>query len=130
MLEKENLSSAEQIEALLKTYFDGLYFNDLSLLKQVFHPKARYTCANNDAFLTINMEEYYEILKHRTAPASLKHKRKDKILWVDINAPYSAMAKVECVIEPKFFTDYLCLVRSDKGWQIISKTFSYILTTH
>jgi hypothetical protein len=30
---------------------------------------------------------------------------------------------VQCAIPPRYFTDYLTLLKTNEGWQIISKTF-------
>lgn len=37
----------------------------------------------------------------------------------------TAFAKVECSIPPKFFTDFLVLLKLDGRWQIVSKVFHY-----
>jgi len=35
--------------------------------------------------------------------------------------------RAECSIGPKFFTDFLTLIRTDNRWQIISKVFHFDL---
>ena len=37
------------------------------------------------------------------------------------------MAKVQIAFGDRFFTDHLSLLRIDGNWQIISKTFTYVL---
>lgn len=40
----------------------------------------------------------------------------------------TALARVECAIGPKFFTDLLTFIKLDGRWQIIAKVFHYELT--
>jgi len=42
---------------------------------------------------------------------------------IDFSGPTTAIAKVECQLPPRYFTDYLTLLKVDGRWQIISKTF-------
>ena len=35
----------DEMTAVLKNYFDGLYHSDTKILAKVFHPKATYSCA-------------------------------------------------------------------------------------
>ena len=37
--------------------------------------------------------------------------------------PETAFAKVECAIPPRYFTDYLTLLKFKDGWRVVSKTF-------
>lgn len=115
------------IEQTLNEYFDGLYFCDLDKLAQVFHPLARYTTTTGGELLHLTMAEYFAILKERIAPATNQQIRDDRILLIDQIAPHTALAKVQCVIEPKYFTDFLSLIKVDGRWQIISKVFHYQL---
>jgi hypothetical protein len=49
--------------------------------------------------------------------------RRDRIVSIDFSGPGTAFAKVECQIPPRYFTDYLTLVKLADGWRIVSKTF-------
>ena len=35
----------------------------------------------------------------------------------------TALAKLNCAIPPRYFTDYLTLLKLDGRWQIVSKSF-------
>jgi len=41
------------------------------------------------------------------------------------SGPVTARAHIECRIGPKFFTDFLTLIRDSGKWRIISKVFHY-----
>jgi hypothetical protein len=49
--------------------------------------------------------------------------RRDRIVSIDFSGPGTAFAKVECQIPPRYFTDYLTLLKTDGRWQVISKSF-------
>ena len=42
----------------------------------------------------------------------------------DQSSPTSAFVKLKCALPPRFFTDYLCLLKIDGRWQIVQKVFA------
>jgi hypothetical protein len=120
-------TSFDAIVDVLKNYFDGLYHCDTKILRNVFHPAALYACAIDGALLTLNMIEYFPIVDKRVSPASHGDVRTDRILSIEFAGPVTALARVECSIAPKHFTDLLTLVYVDQRWQIISKVFHFEL---
>lgn len=115
------------ITAVLSEYFDGLYYSDATKLGRVFHPTALYACATDGALLRMHMDEYLPLVACRPSPASRGEQRHDRILSIEFAGPVTAMARVECAIAPKFFTDLLTFVQLDGRWQIMSKVFHYEL---
>ena len=115
------------ISQLLSLYFDGLHFSDTARLRQVFHPRAHYVCATEGALTYRTMEEYFPIVDARPSPASRGETRRDRIVSVAFAGPVTAVARVECAIGAKRFTDILSLIRLDGRWQIISKVFHFEL---
>lgn len=113
------------IEAMIAVYFDGIYHSDVTCLTQVFHPKAHYVCATETPLIHKTMEEYFAIVANREAPATRNETRRDQIVSIDLAGNNTAFTKVHCSIGPKYFTDYLTLIRTEAGWQIISKVFHY-----
>src|SRR6266404_1142502 len=94
------------IEQVLKVYFDGLYEGDTKKLGEAFHPAAHLYSAGGDG-------------KAADWP------RTDWFKMVD-GRP-SAFAKVECQLPPRYFTDYLTLLKVDGRWQIIAKAFHTVM---
>ncbi|RZJ15323.1 MAG: nuclear transport factor 2 family protein [Acidovorax sp.] len=113
------------VTATLNLYFDGLYHCDTARLAQAFHPTATYYCATEGRLLHLDMKQYFPIVDQRTSPASQGHGRRDSILSIEFAGPVTAFARVECAIAPRFFTDFLTLVRLDERWQIVSKVFHF-----
>jgi hypothetical protein len=121
--------SFEAIISVLNDYFEGLYRSDTKILKRVFHPAAIYACATDGTLLTLRMDEYFPIVDKRPSPASRGDARTDRIVAIEFAGPVTALARVECSILPKHFTDLLTLIFVDGRWQIISKVFHYELTS-
>lgn len=113
------------IVEVLQGYFDGLYRSDTNILKQVFHPKALYATATNGSLLELDMERYFPVVDKRPSPESRGEERADRILSIEFAGPVTALAKVQCAIGEKAFTDLLSLVFVDGRWQIIAKVFHY-----
>jgi hypothetical protein len=120
-------SALAAITDLLTVYFDGLYHSDTARLRRVFHPLARYVCATEGGPLALDMPAYFAIVDQRPSPASRAEARTDRILGIELAGPVTALARVQCSIGPKLFTDFLSLIHVDGRWQIISKVFHFDL---
>ena len=88
---------------------------------------AHYVCVTDGTLLRLTMDEYFPIVDRRPSPASRNEPRRDRILSIEFAGPVTALARVECSIGPKFFTDFLTFIFIDGRWQIISKVFHYEL---
>ena len=110
---------------VIARYFDGLHHSDTSILKTVFHPKALYATTTEGSLLELDMERYFPIVDKRPSPASRGEARADRIISIEFAGPVTALARVECAIGEKSFTDFLSLILVDGRWQIIAKVFHY-----
>ena len=115
------------IETLLGQYFDGLHHSDAALLGRVFHPQALYACASDGQLTHMTMDAYLPMVAARPSPASRQEKRHDRIISIAFAGPVTAVARVECAIAEKRFTDLLSLVQLDGEWRIIAKVFHFDL---
>lgn len=113
------------VEAVLNRYFDGLYYSDADALRGVLHPRAHYVTVTDGGLTYHTVETYLSVVATRPSPASRDEARADRIVSVDFAGPVTARAHVECCIGPKFFTDFLTLIRDGGEWRIISKVFHY-----
>jgi len=118
-------SNFDKVSDLLHKYFDGLYRGDIALLADVFHPQAHYSCATNGELLQLAMPEYFKVVDNRDAPIKVNQPRIDKIIAIEFAGDVTALAKVECAIGNKHFTDFLNLIYVNSKWQIIAKVFHY-----
>ncbi len=118
-------NSYQEITDVVQVYFDGLYECDTEKLATIFHPSSRLFANMDGEFVDWPREEWFEIVRGRVPPASTGQARFDKILSIDMSDENTAVVTCECAIHPRYFTDFLSLVRIDGEWKIVSKSFRF-----
>ncbi len=116
-------SAVAEIEAVIQTYFDGLYEGDVEKLAAAFHPVSHLYSEKDGEVADLPREAWFEAVRKRPSAASQGLARDDRILLLDVSGPETALVKVACQIPPRFFTDYLVLNRTRQGWRIVSKVY-------
>ncbi len=111
------------IEAVVKTYLDGLYEGDVTKLGQAFHEACHLYSAGADGVADLPRAKWFELVASRTSPRAAGHARTDRIVSIDLSGPETAFVKLECSVPQRDFTDYLLLLKTAGGWQIVSKSF-------
>lgn len=114
-----------EIEAALQLYFDGLYEGDVDKLARVFHPSAVLSSATDGSLAQMTCAEYLDLVRSRPSPKSRNAPRVDKVLSIDTSGPNAAVAKVECAVHPRYFTDFNTFAKVDGTWRIVSKIYHY-----
>ena len=121
-----NKNDIVNITDTLQYYLDGLYYADSSILSQVFHADARYINTTVDDYMNYSMNEYFNIIDQRIAPAVSQQNRIEKIISIEVANQTMAFAKVFLTMMNRDYSDYLTLIWDQDRWKIISKVFSYI----
>ena len=117
-------SDVNDVERVLQTYFDGLYEGDTGKLGHAFHPMSHlYSVGQDGKAADFPRADWFKMVEGRKSAKANGSERRDRIVSIDFSGPGTAFAKVECQIPPRYFTDYLTLVKADGRWQVISKTF-------
>ena len=111
------------IEAVVWTYLDGLYEGDTAKLGRAFHEGSHLYSMQDGAVVDLPREKWFEFVKGRGSPQSKGLTRHDRIVSIDMSGPETALVKLECAIHPRYFTDYLTLLKLKDGWRVVSKTF-------
>lgn len=117
---------AAAISEVIQTYFDGLYEGDADKLGAIFLPTSDLASATDGQVATMTRDEWLAAVRARPSPVSQNLEREDEILSVDQSSPTTAFVKVRCAIPPRFFTDYLSLLKSDGRWIIAQKVFAVV----
>jgi hypothetical protein len=121
-------SDVAEIEKVLHTYFDGLYEGDTKKLGEAFHPASHLYAAGPDGkAIDWPREKWFEYVAGRPSAKSKGSARADRIVSIDFSGPHTAFAKVECQLPPRYFTDYLTLLKADGRWQVISKSYHTVM---
>ena len=113
----------DEIEKVIKTYFDLLYKGEKDLIESVFLKEANVSSLYNDKIIKIDMDGFRKRIAERKSPESIGEMRDDKIIMIDISSPTTAMVKVKCNILHNNYIDYLSLFKVSGQWKIISKVF-------
>lgn len=113
----------EAVEKVVWTYLDGLYEGDTGKLGKAFHEVSHLYSMSDGGVADLPREKWFEFVKGRESPQSRGLKRTDRIVSIDLSGPETAFVKVECSIHPRYFTDYLTLLKLNGGWKVVSKTY-------
>lgn len=112
------------IEAVTRTYLDGLYEGDVAKLAHAFHPTSALTTVLDDGTIkVVPRDEWLEAVRNRPSPKAAGMTRGDHVLTIDIVGPTLALVKVKCQMPPRYFTDLLSFLKVDSQWQIVQKVF-------
>jgi Putative lumazine-binding len=113
----------QDLEQTVQTYFDGLYEGDTAKLASVFHDESHLFSVTDGKLDDMPRAKWFELVNSRPSARSRDLPRRDWVVHIDRSGPTTAFAKVHCQIPPRYFTDYLTLVKLADGWKVISKTF-------
>ena len=117
-------SDLKAIEAVARTYLDGLYEGDVAKLQHAFHPTSALTTVLDDGTIKIvPRDEWLKAVRERPSPKAAGMTRGDHILTIDIVGPTLALVKVKCQMPPRYFTDLLSFLKVESQWQIVQKVF-------
>ena len=115
----------DEITRTVQTYFDGLHEGDTAKLGSVFHPACHLFANVDGALLDWSREHWFEVVNGRESPAAQGLTRHDRIVSIDMSDENTAVVTCECAIPPRYFTDFLTLIRIADTWQIVSKSFRF-----
>ena len=115
------------IEQTVQTYLDGLYEGDADKLASVFHETSALTYEQDGKLTVLPREQWLKSVRERGSPKSKGLARDDAILQVDQAGPTTALVKVKCQIPPRYFTDYLSLLKVDGRWVVAQKVFATVV---
>jgi hypothetical protein len=112
------------IEQTIQTYFDGLYEGNAEKIASVFHESSALTWDQDGKISILPRDAWLKLLRERPSAQSKGLARDDAILMLDQSGPTTAFVKVKCQIPPRYFHDYLNLIKSDGRWVIVQKIYA------
>jgi hypothetical protein len=115
------------IEQTIQTYFDGLYDGAADKLAGIFHEAAALTFEQDGQITVLPLAQWLKAVRERPAPKARGLARDDAILLLDQSGPTTAFVKVRCQIPPRYFTDYLSLLKADGRWLVVQKVFATVV---
>ncbi|QDF40838.1 nuclear transport factor 2 family protein [Bradyrhizobium symbiodeficiens] len=113
------------VEAVVQSYFDGLYEGDAEKLGTIFHPSADLRWVEKGELQVLTVPDWLDRVRKRASAKAEGKPREDFIVTIDRSDENTAFIKVRCQLPPRFFTDYLVAMKLADGWQIVSKSYRY-----
>jgi hypothetical protein len=113
-----------EITALLKKYFDGLYYGDAALLKSVFHPQALLFGEVRGAPYQNSLEGFLSAVAQRQSPHQRGEEFRMEALGIEV-LNQIAYVKARCPMLGFNYFDYLALVHEGGRWLITNKLFTH-----
>jgi ketosteroid isomerase-like protein len=115
------------IDAVIQHYFDGLYEGDADKLGAIFHPSADLRWHEKGELQVLTVPDWMDRVRKRPSAKSEGKAREDFTVLIDRSDASTALVKVRCQLPPRYFTDYLVLMKLTDGWTIVSKSYRYDL---
>ncbi|MGI9410204.1 MAG: nuclear transport factor 2 family protein [Hyphomicrobiaceae bacterium] len=114
-----------EIEDLMQRYFDGLYQADSTALRSVFHPQLTYVNATVGNHEFMGLEDYMARVSDRTPAASRGDARDDVIERITLKAGQIGLVEARMTMLGRDYQDLLTVIRTDEGWKVLTKVFTY-----
>lgn len=113
------------VEAVVNLYLDGLYEGDTDKLAAAFHPTADLRWQEKGELNILTRDDWLDRVAKRPSAKSKGDARHDFVVMVDRSDESTVFVKVRCALPPRFFTDYLVLLKLSDGWRVVSKSYRY-----
>jgi hypothetical protein len=113
------------VEAVVQSYFDGLYEGDAEKLGAIFHPSADLRWVEKGELQVLTVPDWLDRVRKRPSGKAEGKAREDFIVSVDRSDDQTAFIKVRCQLPPRYFTDYLVAFKMNGDWTIVSKSYRY-----
>lgn len=113
------------VEAVVQLYFDGLYEGDADKIGAAFDASADLRWVENGQLEILPVPQWLERVRTRPSAKSQNQPRADFVVTIDKSDEHNAFVKVRCQLPPRYFTDYLSVMKLADGWTIVSKSYRY-----
>ena len=111
-------TDTQQILAILRDYFDGLYEADIPKLRSIFHPDANLQSID----YRMTRDEWLELVADRPIPKKGGMAYEFKLLSLEI-VGQQAMVKAEAPLLAGDYVDFIGLLKENGEWKVANKMF-------
>jgi hypothetical protein len=117
------IDSHNELVDVWKVYRDSIYLGDADGLARIFHPNASMFYVVDGNITAIPIDKYIEVVRNRVAPVKSNARRDERLVSLAVPSVDSAVLTATIRILGKSFTDQLVMLKSDRAWQIVAKTY-------
>ncbi len=118
-------AKTEEIERVIKNYFDGLFYGDTSMLKQAFHEDAIvYGDIKGETYIK-PIGPFVDWVAQRESPNDKKEDFRMQILAIEVLGDM-AVVKAHVPMLGLNYYDTLSLHFSEGNWTIVNKLFTHV----
>ncbi|WP_425077142.1 nuclear transport factor 2 family protein [Psychroserpens sp. S379A] len=114
------------IERLIDTYFEGIFYGKTSNLEACFSANASLYGDLNSVEYSESIDEYIKTVENRKSPYDLGETQSMSIIGIDILGKI-AMAKLHVPMLGFNYYDYLSLFCINGEWKIVNKLFTNVI---
>src|SRR3954464_7933394 len=93
------------VEAVVQSYFDGLYEGDAEKLGAIFHPTADLRWVEKGELQVLTVPDWLHPGRQPPSAQAEGEPRDDSIVTIDRSDESTAFIKVRCQLPPRYFTD-------------------------
>ena len=111
---------------LMKRYVDGLYHADSATLRDVFDDRLSYVNATPGSPEQMGLDDYMRRVEARTPPASRGEVRDEEIQRIVLKDGQMGVVEARMTMLGRDYQDLLTVIRTEDGWKIVAKVFSYV----
>lgn len=112
----------KEIASVVKLYIDGYLGQEAAMLRRAFEAEAKLMTIDEGDFESTPTKTWFSSIETKRRGGSGTLTGRSKILGIDCTRD-AAVAKVHLDFDTHEFTDYLALLKSNQGWQIVNKIY-------
>jgi hypothetical protein len=113
----------QQITAVIKNYFKGIFYGNTALLQSVFHPQAVLFGDVGDQPYFKTLPDYIHTVVNRKSPSQMGEDFRMQIFSIEIENGI-AVARLRTPMYQFIYSDYLSLNKIEGKWWIVNKLFT------
>lgn len=116
----------ESILDLARDYFGFLNDSNAETAKRLFHEDCGLFYLNEGVLTRVSLAQYLEMLANRESPKSRGEPVFGEIVSVEQADDDTAVLRVLSAAQPRYFEDFLSLLRDRGEWKIVAKIFRIV----
>ncbi len=120
------MSDIAAIKALADEYFRSLYEGDVAAIEKLYHPACTLVNVTPDGVATMSIPDYLEIVANRQSPKDAGVEPFGTVTGIEISGGATAVLRVDSAVQPRFFDDFLTLVKEQGQWKIAAKVYRQV----